>query len=120
MADLSQVKEHMEIIGADGVHIGTVDKVEGDRIKMMSTGATFDVDSTGVFSPALIVNDGLGTGEVGFLTAAMKSIGTKSTPLRISDIPFIRRRWPSTYAIRESTFIVTSPLRTEIVRVVES
>lgn len=34
MADLSQVTEHMEIIGADGVHIGTVDKVEGDRIKM--------------------------------------------------------------------------------------
>ena len=34
MADLSNVKEHMEIIGADGVHIGTVDKVEGDRIKL--------------------------------------------------------------------------------------
>lgn len=34
MADLSQVREHMEIIGADGVHVGTVDKVEGDRIKM--------------------------------------------------------------------------------------
>lgn len=34
MADLSKVSEHMEIIGADGVHIGTVDKVEGDRIKM--------------------------------------------------------------------------------------
>lgn len=34
MADLSQISEHMEIIGADGVHIGTVDKVEGDRIKM--------------------------------------------------------------------------------------
>jgi GTP-binding protein LepA len=48
---------------------------KGDRIKMMSTGSSFDVDSTGVFSPALIVNDGLGTGEVGFLTAAMKSIG---------------------------------------------
>jgi hypothetical protein len=24
----------MEIVGADGVHIGTVDKVEGGRIKM--------------------------------------------------------------------------------------
>ena len=24
----------MDIIGADGAHIGTVDKVEGDRIKM--------------------------------------------------------------------------------------
>ena len=34
MADLSQVTEHMEIIGADGVHIGTVDKVEDGRIKM--------------------------------------------------------------------------------------
>src|SRR5690606_12586745 len=34
MADLSQIKEHMEIIGADGVHIGTVDRVEGDRIRM--------------------------------------------------------------------------------------
>ena len=34
MADLSQVSEHMEIVGADGVRVGTVDKVEGDRIKM--------------------------------------------------------------------------------------
>ena len=34
MADISQVKEHMEVIGADGVHVGTVDAVEGDRIKL--------------------------------------------------------------------------------------
>lgn len=34
MADLSKIREHMEIIGADGVHVGTVDKVEGGRIKM--------------------------------------------------------------------------------------
>ena len=34
MADISQVREHMEIIGADGVHVGTVDRVEGKRIKM--------------------------------------------------------------------------------------
>ncbi len=34
MVDISQVTEHMDIIGADGVHIGTVDKVEGNRIKM--------------------------------------------------------------------------------------
>ncbi len=34
MADLTQITEHMDIIGADGVYIGTVDKVEGDRIKM--------------------------------------------------------------------------------------
>lgn len=34
MADLSAIKEHMDIVGADGVHLGTVDKVEGHRIKM--------------------------------------------------------------------------------------
>ena len=34
MADLSRIREQMEIIGADGVHIGTVDRVEGERIKL--------------------------------------------------------------------------------------
>jgi hypothetical protein len=34
MADASAIKEHMEVIGADGVHVGTVDHVEGDRIKL--------------------------------------------------------------------------------------
>ena len=28
------IREHMDVIGADGVHIGTVDHVEGDRIKL--------------------------------------------------------------------------------------
>jgi hypothetical protein len=34
MADIGQVREHMEVIGADGAHIGIVDKVEGSRIKL--------------------------------------------------------------------------------------
>jgi hypothetical protein len=34
MADLSQIQEHAEVIGADGVHVGTVDGVEGNRIKL--------------------------------------------------------------------------------------
>lgn len=33
-ADLSQIKEHMEVVGSDGAKVGTVDKVEGDRIKL--------------------------------------------------------------------------------------
>ncbi|HEX8307721.1 MAG TPA: DUF2171 domain-containing protein [Allosphingosinicella sp.] len=28
------IQEHMEVIGADGVHVGTVDKVDGGRIKL--------------------------------------------------------------------------------------
>ena len=34
MADLSQIKEHADVIGADGVHVGTVDHLQGDRIKL--------------------------------------------------------------------------------------
>ena len=34
MSDVSNIREHMEVIGADGVHIGTVDRMEGDRIKL--------------------------------------------------------------------------------------
>lgn len=30
----SGIREHMEVIGADGVHVGTVDGVEGGRIKL--------------------------------------------------------------------------------------
>jgi hypothetical protein len=31
---MNEIKEHMEVIGADGVHVGTVDKIEGNRIKL--------------------------------------------------------------------------------------
>ena len=34
MGDFTEIREHMEVIGADGVHLGTVDRVEGDRIKL--------------------------------------------------------------------------------------
>lgn len=34
MTGNSGIREHMEVIGADGVHIGTVDRLEGNRIKL--------------------------------------------------------------------------------------
>ena len=30
----SEIKEHMAVVGSDGGHVGTVDKVEDDRIKL--------------------------------------------------------------------------------------
>ena len=30
----AEIKEHMTVIGNDGGHVGTVDKLEGDRIKL--------------------------------------------------------------------------------------
>ena len=35
MTNRDEIREHMEVIGADGVHLGTVDRVEGDRIKLI-------------------------------------------------------------------------------------
>ncbi len=29
-----KIKANMEVIGADGVHVGTIDHVEGERIKL--------------------------------------------------------------------------------------
>lgn len=34
MHDHSNIKAGAEVIGADGVHVGTVDHVEGERIKL--------------------------------------------------------------------------------------
>jgi hypothetical protein len=34
MTDGNAIKEHMEVIGADGARVGTVDRVDGDRIKL--------------------------------------------------------------------------------------
>ena len=35
MSGFEDIREHMEVIGADGVHVGTVDRVENDRIKLV-------------------------------------------------------------------------------------
>lgn len=37
MTNPGEIREHMEIIGADSGHIGTVDKVDGGRIKLTRT-----------------------------------------------------------------------------------
>jgi len=34
MTNLTGIREHMEVIGADGVHVGIVDRVEDNRIKL--------------------------------------------------------------------------------------
>ena len=34
MFDKFRIKEHMEVVGKNGQHIGTVDEKEGDRVKL--------------------------------------------------------------------------------------
>lgn len=41
MADISSIQEHMEVVGNDGAHVGTVDYVEdGARIKLTKSDST--------------------------------------------------------------------------------
>jgi hypothetical protein len=51
MVDTSQIHHHMEVIGADGVHVGTVDHIDADRIKLTKKDSSADVvEGTGTHS----------------------------------------------------------------------
>ncbi len=47
---------------------------KGMKVRMMSTGAVHRVDRVGIFTPKQVMVDSLGPGEIGFLTAAIKSV----------------------------------------------
>ena len=47
---------------------------KGMKVRMMGAGAAYQVDMVGVFAPARCVVDELGPGEVGFITASIKTV----------------------------------------------
>ncbi len=46
----------------------------GDRIRMIQTGATYNVERIGVFRPQMEKVESLGPGEIGFITASIKQV----------------------------------------------
>jgi GTP-binding protein LepA len=58
---------------------------KGMRVRMMSTGAVHSVDQVGVFTPKMIAVESLGPGEVGYLTAAMKTVADTKVGDTITD-----------------------------------
>lgn len=54
------------------IHEGTLKK--GMRVRLMGTGANYNVDGVGVFRPAKVNVDSLGPGEIGFLNASIKQV----------------------------------------------
>jgi GTP-binding protein LepA len=62
---------------------GTLKK--GQRIRMMGTGAAYDVDRVGVFTPKLVPANELGPGEIGFLTASIKEVADTRVGDTITD-----------------------------------
>ena len=57
MSGFEKIREHMEVIGADGVHLGTVDRVEGDRIKLIRADSGIGHEEHHHFIPRGLVAD---------------------------------------------------------------
>ena len=47
---------------------------KGQQIRMLGTGARYEVERTGVFTPKMLAVDALGPGEFGFITASIKEV----------------------------------------------
>ena len=62
---------------------GTLKK--GQRIRMMRSGAAYEVDRLGVFTPKMINVEELGPGEIGFLTASIKEVADTRVGDTITD-----------------------------------
>jgi len=58
---------------------------KGDRIRMMGTNASYEVDRVGVFKPKLELVDELGPGEIGMLTASIKEVADTRVGDTITD-----------------------------------
>ena len=63
---------YLGVIALIRVYDGTIKK--GMKIRMMQTGATHLVDRVGVFTPKLTEVESLGSGQLGFFTAAIKTV----------------------------------------------
>jgi GTP-binding protein LepA len=57
----------------------------GQKIRMMSTGAVHAVEQVGVFTPKMVPMDDLGPGEIGFITAAIKTVADCNVGDTITD-----------------------------------
>ncbi|HEY7551333.1 MAG TPA: DUF2171 domain-containing protein [Hyphomicrobiaceae bacterium] len=44
MVNATQIKEQMEVKGSDGRHVGTVDGMEGDRLRLASGGMLHTIE----------------------------------------------------------------------------
>jgi len=58
---------------------------KGQKVRMMATGATYDLDRVGVFTPKLVQTGELGPGEIGFITASIKEVADTNVGDTITD-----------------------------------
>ncbi|UWR30581.1 translation elongation factor 4 [Sulfitobacter sp. W002] len=68
----SKYDQYLGVICIVRIIDGTLKK--GDRIRMIKTGGTYDVDDVGVYRPKMTGVDSLGPGEIGYLNASIKQV----------------------------------------------
>ncbi|KZX98943.1 MULTISPECIES: translation elongation factor 4 [unclassified Sulfitobacter] len=68
----SKYDQYLGVICIVRIIDGTLKK--GDRIRMMKTGGTYDVDDVGVYRPKMTGVESLGPGEIGYLNASIKQV----------------------------------------------
>ncbi|WP_124111923.1 translation elongation factor 4 [Palleronia sp. THAF1] len=68
----SKYDQYLGVIVIVRIIDGTLKK--GDRIRMMKTGGTYDVDDVGIYRPAMTAVKELGPGEIGYLNASIKQV----------------------------------------------
>ncbi|MCB9992770.1 MAG: elongation factor 4 [Hyphomicrobiaceae bacterium] len=58
---------------------------KGQKVRMMATGAAYELDRVGVFTPKLVQTGELGPGEIGFVTASIKQVADTNVGDTITD-----------------------------------
>jgi GTP-binding protein LepA len=58
---------------------------KGQRIRFMSTGAVHTVEATGIFTPKMVPVEDLGPGEIGYITAGIKTVADCNVGDTITD-----------------------------------
>ncbi len=58
---------------------------KGQTVRMMGTGARYEVDRVGIFTPKMVDIGSLGPGEIGFLTASIKDVADTRVGDTITD-----------------------------------
>ncbi len=76
------------------VMVRVVDGVlrKGDRVRLMATGAQYEVTRVGVFSPETVDREALAAGEVGFMMASIKAL----SDARVGDTVTLKDRGAET------------------------
>ncbi len=79
----SRYDSYLGVVVLVRVHDGILRK--GQKVRFMATGTSHQIEQVGIFTPKGVLVDQLGPGEVGFITAAIKTVADTKVGDTITD-----------------------------------